>query len=70
MDLWRTDARGASAKSKVTRKLFSADGTRVRIHYACRGANGRTIRTHHEDLPPSLAARVGQKRHCPMCAKA
>lgn len=69
MDRWRMEKRG-TAKSTVTGRTYSPDGSRIRIHYACRGAEGRSIRTHHEDLPPSLAARVGQKRRCPMCAKA
>lgn len=68
MDLWRMEKRG-STKSKVTHKTLAEDPSRIRIHYACLGQNGRTIRTHHEDLPPSLAARVGPKRRCPVCAK-
>lgn len=69
MDFWRMEKRGPSSKSAVTGKTLTQDGARVRIHYACLSASGKTIRSHYEDLPPSLAARVGQNRSCPMCAK-
>lgn len=69
MGFWRMEKRGPSAKSKVTHRTLAEDTGRIRIHYACLGPTGRTIHRHHEDMVPSLAARVGQKRRCPVCAK-
>lgn len=68
MDFWRLEKRGPSGKSVVDGKCWTGDG-KVRVHYVCRSATGKTIRSHHEDLPPSLAARVGQRRRCPVCSK-
>lgn len=68
-ELWILEKRGTSDRSTVASKAPSpvGDGT-VRVRYECRGRTGKTIRTHFEDMVPSLAARVGKKRRCPMCA--
>lgn len=71
MGFWRMEKRG-STKSEVTNRTLTQDGTRVRIHLACVKTAENTVHRfyHYEDLPPSVAARVGQKRRCPTCAKA
>lgn len=68
MDFWRLEKRGPSRKSAVVRQEWRSDG-KFRIHYACLRPNGKTVLSHHEDLPPSLAIRVGPKRRCPVCTK-
>lgn len=71
MDFWRMEKRGPSSKSAVTGKTPTQDGARVRIHLACCRQFGQAVHRyyHYEDLPPSLAARVGPRRRCPVCAK-
>lgn len=54
--LYQKDRRGPSGLQPVVSKV--AEGRRIRVTLAC---------GHHEDLSPSLARELGQRRHCPTC---
>lgn len=56
MALYQKDRRGPSGLQRVVSK--APEGRRIRVTLAC---------GHHEDLPPSLARELGQRRHCPSC---